>query len=105
MIVVKVEYTVLPEFEEENRNNIASFLQEMSILDNTEFQYTVLASADGLTFTHLSMYKNEQIQQQLLQLKRFLFFQLPRDTVGLNANPVIEQLELVGGTSNFFALV
>ena len=102
MIVVKVEYTVLPEFVVENRINIAAFLEEFKSLDNTKFRYTVLASTDGMTFTHLSMYKNEQIQQQLLQLPSFLFFQSQRDSIGLLSEPQVEQLELIGGTSNFF---
>jgi hypothetical protein len=101
MISVKVTYTVRPDFAATNKQNIQQFMNDFKTLGN-DFRYTVLTSADGKTFIHLSQYKNEVIQKKLLETPSFLSFQQQRDDSGLEMAPQIEVLTLVDASHNIF---
>jgi hypothetical protein len=101
MITVKVTYTVKEAFAAKNKANIELFLNDFKTLGD-DFRYTVLAGADGKTFVHLSQYKNEVIQKQLLDVPSFKSFQQQRDESGLEVQPQIEFLTLVGGSHELF---
>ena len=96
MIIVKVAYTVKPEFVQKNKENINIFMADFKKLDNKEFRYTAYLSGDGKTFVHLSHYNNEFIQKQLLDVPSFKAFQQQRDESGLEGAPDIEVLQMVG---------
>jgi len=102
MITVKVTYTVKPEFVEANKNNISRFLSDFKKLNPSEFRYNVYLQEDGITFLHLSTYKNEEIQKQILNIPSFKSFQEERDKSGLNGTHKVEILSHVG--SSFDAL-
>lgn len=97
MISVKVTYTVKPGFAATNKQNIHQFMNDFKTLGN-DFRYTVLTGADGKTFTHLSQYKDEAIQQKLLETPSFKSFQQQRDDSGLEVIPQIEFLTLVASS-------
>jgi hypothetical protein len=101
MIVVKVTYTVKKDFVAKNQENIHRFLQDFKALDNDAFRYTVYTGTDGKTFVHHSMYKNEAIQQQLLNVASFKLFQAERDASGLEGTPDIQVLNVVGSSDAF----
>jgi hypothetical protein len=94
MISVKVTYTVKQGFVATNKQNIQQFMNDFKTLGN-DFRYTVFAAADGKTFIHLSQYKDEAIQKQLLETPSFKSFQQQRDESGLEMAPQIEVLTLV----------
>ncbi len=98
MISVKVSYTVKPEFVDQNRNNISVFLTDFKKLNTLNFLYNVYLQEDGLTFLHVSMYENEEVQNQILNVASFLNFQKERDESGLNASAQIESLQLIGSS-------
>jgi hypothetical protein len=98
MISVKVSYTVKPDFVSNNQQNIGIFLAEFKKMTSLNFLYNVYLQADGLTFLHLSMYENEEVQQQVLNVPSFLKFQKERDESGLTNNPTIEILDLIGSS-------
>ncbi|MCF6401328.1 hypothetical protein L3C95_00490 [Chitinophaga filiformis] len=93
MIAVKVTYTVKPSFAAQNLENIANFLQDFRKM-GADFQYTVYTSEN--TFTHLSHYKNEEIQAAVLDTPSFKAFQQYRDDSGLIMPPLVEVLTPVG---------
>ncbi len=95
MISVIVTYKIEKEFVDRNKVNIERFIKDFQKLDTSEFQYNVFTKQDGLTFVHHSLYKNEQIQKELLNVPSFLEFQRQRDEIGLNGKPEIEFVELV----------
>ena len=99
MISVIVTYKVKPEFVEQNKQNIQQFLKDFKALDTSEFQYNVYTKEDNLTFVHHSIYRNEQIQTELLNVPSFKEFQRQRDESGLNGSHTVEVLNLVGSTS------
>lgn len=95
MISVIVTYKIKEGFIERNKANISKFIADFEELKTSEFQYNVFTKADGLTFVHHSLYKNEQIQKDLLNVPSFLEFQKQRDEIGLNGKPEIEFLNLI----------
>lgn len=97
MISVKVTYTVKPGFATTNKQNIQQFMDDFKTLGN-DFRYTVLTAEDGKTFIHLSQYKDETIQKKLLETPSFKSFQQQRDDSGLEVNPQIEVLTLIGSS-------
>jgi hypothetical protein len=98
MISVKVSYTVKPEFVAQNKQNISVFLADFKKLIDKNFLYNVYLEEDGLTFLHVSMYENEEVQQQILTVPSFLQFQKERDDSGLNGTHKIEALTLMGSS-------
>jgi hypothetical protein len=101
MIVVKVTYTVKQAFAVKNQENIHRFMSDFKALDNEAFRYTAYVGADGKTFVHHSMYKNEAIQQQLLNVDSFKSFQAERDASGLEGIPDIQVLKVVDSSDAF----
>ncbi len=98
MIHVIVSYTVNPDFVSKNKENIAVFLQDFKQLDQSLFNYTVFVKDDGVTFTHISNYKDEKIQTEVLNVPSFLDFQKKRDASGLNNSHTVQVLNYVGST-------
>ncbi|MFY0481960.1 hypothetical protein ACI6PS_05085 [Flavobacterium sp. PLA-1-15] len=98
MISVKVTYTVKPEFVAQNKANIKIFLEDFNKLNASDFEYDVFLCQDGITFLHLSSYKNEEIQNQILNVPSFKNFQKERDESGLNNSHTLEMLEHIGSS-------
>lgn len=102
MIIVKVTYTVKPDFILKNKENIDVFLNDFKKIKSSEFRYIVYLGDDGKTFIHLSMYQNESIQKQLLAVESFKLFQKQRNGSSLEAAEKIEMMELVGASYDIF---
>ena len=98
MINVIVTYRVKPEFVSENKANIEEFLISFKSLDTAKFNYSVFLNSDGVTFTHISNYQDEEIQMEVLNVPSFLAFQKKRDESGLNDSHKVQILEHVGST-------
>lgn len=98
MISVKVTYTVKPDFVEQNKANIKTFLEDFKKLNPSDFKYDVFLCEDGITFLHLSSYKNEAIQNHILNVPSFKNFQKERDESGLNNSHKFELLEYIGSS-------
>ena len=98
MISVKVNYTVKPEFVAQNTKNISLFLADFKKLLTTNFLYHVYLQEDGLTFLHVSMYENEEIQNEILNVPSFIDFQEQRDQSGLVNLPKMEKITLLGSS-------
>ncbi len=98
MISVIVTYTVKPEYVEQNKQHIQQFLNDFKKLDTSLFEYNVYTKEDKLTFVHQSVYKNKDIQTQVLNVASFKEFQRLRDASGLNGTHRVEVLNLVGST-------
>ena len=102
MINVKVTYTVKSEFVPKNQENINSFMKDFRKLNSDDFRYLVYLRDDGKTFMHLSMYKDEEIQKQVLDVASFKSFQEQRDESGLEGPHNIEMMSLVGSSFDIF---
>lgn len=102
MISVKVTYTVKPDFVQKNQENINLFMVDFKKMNTNEFSYVSYICGDGKTFVHLSHYKNEDIQNRLLQVPSFLSFQKQRDDSGLENLPQIEIMQVVASSGDIF---
>lgn len=91
MITYKVTYTIESKYIDQNKQRIKDFLKDFKKLDNSQFLYSIFQSTDENTFIHLSQYKNEDIQQTILNIPSFITFQNQRD-IHLISEPVIEVL-------------
>lgn len=99
MISVIVSYKVKPEFVEQNKQHIQQFLKDFKTLDTSGFEYNVYTKDDNLTFVHHSIYKDEKIQTEVLNVPSFKEFQRLRDESGLNGTHKVEVLNVVGSTN------
>ena len=102
MISVKVTYTVKSEFVLKNQENINSFMEDFRKLNSNDFRYIAYVGDDGKTFIHLSMYKNEEIQKQVLDIESFKLFQQQRDESGLEGSHNVEMMKLVASSFDIF---
>ena len=100
---VKVTYTVKSEFAPKNQENINSFMKDFRKLASADFRYAVYLCDDGKSFMHLSMYANDEIQKQVLDIDSFKSFQRQRDESGLEGSHRVETLQLVASSHNVFA--
>lgn len=100
MISVIVSYQVKPEFVEQNKANIQTFLADFKLLDASKFKYSVFLKEDGVSFVHYSQYADEAMQNQLLNIPSFKAFQQIRDDSGLNNSHKVEILQSVGSKGN-----
>lgn len=102
MITVIVSYQIKPEFSEQNKQNIQKFLNDFKQLDPATFSYNVYTKEDNLTFIHYSTYKNEEVQNEILNIPSFKEFQILRDESGLNGTHKVEILNFVGSSREIF---
>lgn len=102
MIVVKVTYTVKPEFVQKNQENINLFMVDIRKMNSINYRYTAYLCEDGKTFVHLSHYQNEKIQKQLLDVPSFKSFQKQRDDSGLDGSHNVEVMNLVATSHDIF---
>lgn len=103
MITVIVTYKVKPEFVDQNKQHIQQFLKDFKELDTSCFQYNVYTKDDNVTFVHHSMYINEKVQTEVLNVSSFKEFQRLRDESGLNGTHTVEVLNFVGSTNEKLA--
>lgn len=97
---IRVTYTVKKEFAQKNVENIKLFLKDVRKIANSNMQYFVLLAEDGVTFSHLSIYKNDAAQNRFLSLESFKSFQRQRDESGLEKEPAIEAFVLVDSSQD-----
>ena len=102
MITVKVTYTVKSDFVETNKQNISLFLNDFKEMSHSDFRYIVYLMEDGKTFVHLSTYKNEDVQKEVLAVESFKSFQKKRDDSGIDNTHKMEVLNYVGSSFDVF---
>ena len=102
MKTIKVTYTVKPDFVSQNKKNVAAFITDLAKNSDRSLRYMAFLGKDGKTFTHLALYENDEAQKTLFDLPSFKFFQKQRNESGLEVSPLIEEINLVAASFNFF---
>lgn len=102
MKIIKVTYTVKPDFVSKNRENVKAFIEDLSKSNNSAIRYFAFLGSDGKTFNHFAIYEKDEAQKLLFDLPSFQFFQQQRDGSGLEVSPQIEELILVASSVNIF---
>lgn len=103
MITVKVSYTVKPAFVIRNKQNIHTFLMDFKQMNAADFRYNIYLMDDGLTFVHFTMYKNEAVQKEVLNVPSFLHFQRERDASDLGDSHKVEMWTLIGSSTEMLS--
>lgn len=100
MIIVKVTYTVKPEFVQQNQENINLFMTDFKKMKDILFRYNVYLLEDGKTFLHLAYFQNEDVQKRVLAVPSFKLFQQKRDESGIDNSHKVEMMKLIDFSSD-----
>ena len=103
MKIVKVTYTVKPEYAEQNQINIKNVMDDLQQINHPGINYNACLGADGVSFTHTAFFNSEGDQQLLNELPSFKIFQEQLKAGGLDTPPKQELLMLVGSSVNIFS--
>lgn len=95
MKAVKVQYTVRPEYVEQNKANIRRVMQELKANPIEGMQYASFVLDDGQTFVHINMAKDEQAMGGLTNLGVFNDFRAALKASKPLSPPKSEALNLV----------
>ena len=102
MKIVRVQYTVRPEFVATNQGNIAAVAEEIKSSGLAGVKYTAWLLADGKTFMHFDLLENEKAHLALQELASFKKFAGELHASGLEAEPRLELPTLVASTETYF---
>lgn len=95
MKALRVRYTVKREFVSQNRENIDAVMAELRARGDVGCQYTSLLEADGQTFVHLVVARDEVALGVVPTLEAFKAFQAALRP-NLTAPPNSERWDVVG---------
>jgi len=102
MKIVKVTYTVRPEFVSTNQANINAVMNDLRKLDNPGIRYSTYLGDDGKTFMHFAQFEHDTLQQILFDLQSFKSFQQQVKESGLEVPTKQEQMILVASSYDIF---
>ena len=95
MKAVKVQYTVRPDYAEQNKANIAKVMAALREKPIEGLKYAAFTKEDGQTFVHLNIAKDEGALAQFGQMAEFKAFQAALKESGPLNPPASEALSLV----------
>jgi len=96
MKAVKVQYTVKPEYVEQNKANIRKVMDELHSNPIAGMQYASFTLDDGYTFVHINMANNQETMDKLQEVEVFNEFRKALKASGPLSPPKSEILDLVG---------
>jgi hypothetical protein len=102
MKIVRVTYTIQPEFSGQNQVNIQKVMAALQQLRHVGINYNCCLGADSRSFTHTAFFESEEDQKVLNELPEFQYFQQQIKTFGFETPPRQELLTLVGSSTNIF---
>ena len=96
MKAVKVQYTVRPEYIEENKSNIQKVMDALKANPIVGMQYSSYTDKENPnTFIHINMAKNEEIMAKLNDVEEFTAFRIALKASQPLSPPKQTSLELV----------
>lgn len=102
MKIVKVTYTIKPEFVEQNRRNIEAVMADLQRSKHPGIFYHTCLGPDGKTFIHTAFFKSDDEQRLLNELTSFRHFQEQLKASGPELPPKQELLTLIGSSDIIF---
>ena len=96
MKAVKVQYTVKPEYVEQNKANIRKVMDELHSNPIEGMQYASFTLDDGQTFVHINMANDQETMDKLQEVEVFNDFRKALKVSGPISPPKSENLDLVG---------
>jgi hypothetical protein len=98
MKIVKVVYTVNPEFAVINSDNIKLVMNDLRKINHPGISYNACLGSDRKTFTHTAFFRSAEEQKLLNELPSFKNFQEQLKMSGLEVAPKQDFLELIGSS-------
>ena len=95
MEAVKVQYTVWPEFVEENKANIRKVMDRLKSEPIEGVHYSSFTLDDGQTFVHINIMKTAEAKAAMVELPEFKAFQAALKASDPVSPPSAEPMELV----------
>jgi hypothetical protein len=102
MKAVRVQYTTTAAFAPVNQANITAIVQELQQLGHPGIKYGCWLLPDGKTFMHFDQFDSDESHEVLTNLASFKKFDEELWASILEAEPVLEWINLVASTENFF---
>ena len=102
MKIVRVTYTVKPEYVEQNKANIARVMKDLKAFNNPNTKYASYLEDDGVTFMHFAQYPDEETAALLNKVPSFNKFREELKASGPVSPPVAKDLSLVGAAFEIF---
>ena len=96
MKAVKVQYTVKPEYVEQNKANIRKVMETIKANPIEGMQYASFLLEDGQTFLHVNMAKDDETLSRLSNVKEFNDFRMALKASKPLSPPQSTTLTLVG---------
>jgi hypothetical protein len=100
MKIVRVQYTLHPEFTARNSENIAAVAAEVRALGLPGIVYTTYLFPDGKTFMHLDHFENEEAHRLLISLPSFRKFETELHAAGFEVEPKLVLPGLVASSGD-----
>jgi hypothetical protein len=98
MKIVRVIYTIAPEYVARNQENIAAIASELRAINHPGIRYSTYLLPDGKTFMHFDHFENEEAHRVLLGLESFKKFDAELHANGFEVEPKLELLSFVAAS-------
>ncbi|MBO6515430.1 MAG: hypothetical protein JJ975_02670 [Bacteroidia bacterium] len=102
MKIVRVTYTVRPEYVEQNKANIEQVMNDLRALNNPNTKYASYLAEDGVSFMHFAQYPDEETAQLLNELPSFAKFRQELKASNPVSPPQSNHMTLVGAAFDLF---
>lgn len=101
MKAVKVQYTVQPEYAEQNKKNVQRVMDALQANPIAGMQYSTYTDGDDPnTFIHINMAKNDETMAKLQEIQEFNDFRTALKASGPVSPPKQTKLNLVAAGFN-----
>ena len=100
MKAVKVQYTVQPEYVEQNKANIQKVMDHLKANPVDGMYYSSHLLDDGQTFVHINIARNEEAMGGLSKVEAFNEFRMALKASNPVSPPKQENLNVVGAGFN-----
>lgn len=102
MKIIRVTYTVKPEYVEQNKANIEQVMRDLRDVKNPNAKYASYLEEDGITFMHFAQYPDEETAKILNDIPSFAKFRKGLKESGPVSPPKAVDLSLVASAYDIF---
>jgi hypothetical protein len=102
MKIIRVTYTVKPEYVSQNQLNIQQVMRDLRALNQPNAKYASYLEDDGVTFMHFAQYPDETTAQLINDLPSFTKFRTELKASEPMSPPKAMNLSLVGSAFDIF---
>lgn len=102
MKIIRVTYTVQPEYVGQNKANIEQVMKDLRAKNNPNTKYASYLEEDGVTFMHFAQYPDEETANILNDIPSFAKFRKELKESGPVSLPKAVDMSLVASAFDLF---